>query len=118
MVHFLMWNHSKDGCTSLPFAGDIVSALSLWYKWTSKSSYEKCRFTAFCHCLRTAAVLAQTKIHPSIYYPSTYRVTHVRKCSRPKYAQGPGNKAMFNHELDLQSHERGSYLHKFPILKS
>ena len=41
---------SKDGCTSLLFAGDIVSVLSLWY-WTSKSSYKKYRFAAFLHCL-------------------------------------------------------------------
>ena len=26
------------------FAGDIVSLLSLWYKWALKSSYKKCRF--------------------------------------------------------------------------
>ena len=24
---------SKDSCTFLPFAGDIVSVFSLWYKW-------------------------------------------------------------------------------------
>ena len=38
---------SKDCCTSLPFAGDSVSALSLWYKQALKSSYKKCRCAAF-----------------------------------------------------------------------
>ena len=54
-------NRSKDSGTSLPFAGDSVSALSLWYKWALKSSYKKCRFIAFLRCLRTAAVLAHAR---------------------------------------------------------
>ena len=51
-------DRSKDCCASLPSAGDSVSTLSLWYKQAPKSSYKKCRFTAFLRCLRTAAVLA------------------------------------------------------------
>ena len=41
-------DRSKDSCASLPFAGDSVSALSLWNKRTPKSiySYKKCRFAA------------------------------------------------------------------------
>ena len=38
-------DRSKDCCASLPFAGDSVSALSLWYKRTLKSSYKKCTCT-------------------------------------------------------------------------
>ena len=78
----------------LHFSSDIVSALSLWHKWTPKSSYKKCRFAAFLCCLRTAAVFANTKIHPS-----TLRVTHVRKSTSPtatlkwNRARGPGNEA-------------------------
>ena len=64
-------DRSKDCCTSLPFAGDGVSALSLWYRRALKSSCKKCRFTAFLRCLRTA-VFAHTKIHPSTtLLPST-----------------------------------------------
>ena len=40
-------DHSKDGCITLPFAGDSVSVLGMWYKRPQKSSYKKCRFTAF-----------------------------------------------------------------------
>ena len=56
-------DHSKDCCTPLPFAGDNVSVLSLWYKWALKSSYKKCRFAAFlCHLRTTCtAVLAHAK---------------------------------------------------------
>ena len=57
-------DRSKDCCASLPFAGDSVSALSLRYKQAQKSSYKKCRFTAFLCCLRTAAVLTHTKLLP------------------------------------------------------
>ena len=32
----------KDCCTSVPFASDSVSALSLWYERALKSSYKKC----------------------------------------------------------------------------
>ena len=67
-------DRSKDGCTSLPFAGDIVSALGLWYKWAPKSSYKKYRFAAFLRCLRTAAVLTHAKIHLSnIFLPYASR---------------------------------------------
>ena len=69
----------KDGCTSLPFAGDSVAALSLWYKQALKTSYKKYRFAALLCCLRTAAVLAQTKIQAS----TTLHVTYARKCTRP-----------------------------------
>ena len=61
-------DRSKDSCTSLPFAGDSISALSLWYKRAPKSNYKNCRFAAFLRCLRTTAVLAHTKIHPSTFF--------------------------------------------------
>ena len=49
LVHFLTLlrvgrDCSKDSHTSLPSAGDIVSALGLWHKWAPKSSYKKYRF--------------------------------------------------------------------------
>ena len=74
-------DRSKDCSASLPFAGYNVSALSLWYKQAPKSSYKKCRFTAFLHCLRTAAVFAHAKIDPS-----TQRIMHMRKSTRPTAA--------------------------------
>ena len=49
----------------LPSARVIVSALGLWHKRAPKSSCKKYRFAAFLRCLRTAAVLAHTNIHPS-----------------------------------------------------
>ena len=71
-----------DCCTSLPFAGDIVSVLSLWYKRSPNSSYKKRRFAAFLRCLRTAAVPTHAKIDPSAFQP-TPCVVHVRKNTRP-----------------------------------
>ena len=62
-------------CISLPSAGNIVSALGLWYKGFQRvatSSIDSLR------CLRTASVLAHAKIHPS-----TLRITYVRKSTRP-----------------------------------
>ena len=35
-------DRSKGCCASVPFAGDSVSALSLWYQLAPKSSYKKC----------------------------------------------------------------------------
>ena len=58
-------DRSKDWCASLPFAGDSVSTLSLWYKRAPKSSYKKCRFAAFLCFLKTAAVFAHAKFYPS-----------------------------------------------------
>ena len=70
-------DRSNDGCTSLPYAGDIVSALSLWYKWALKSSCKKYRFAAFCHCLRTAAVLAHANSYPStLHMLAALRISH------------------------------------------
>ena len=74
-------DYSKDCCASLPFAGDSVSALSLWYKRAPKSSYKKYRFAAFLRCLRTVTVLGHAK-----FYPSSLHVTHVRKSTRPTTA--------------------------------
>ena len=47
---------SKDGCVSLRFTGDFVSAVSLWHKRAVKISCKKCRFATFtglcenCNC--------------------------------------------------------------------
>ena len=46
---------------SVPFAGDIVSALGLWHKQATKSSYKKYRFAVFLRCLRTVVVFAHAK---------------------------------------------------------
>ena len=71
-------DHSKDRCASVPFAGDNISTLSLWYKQALKSSYKKCRFTAFVRSLRIADVLAHAKLLP-FYLLSTLHFTRVRK---------------------------------------
>ena len=63
-------DHSKDCCTSLPFTGDGVSALSLWHKRAMKSGVKKFRFAVFLRCLRTAAVLAHAKFY-LFYLPSS-----------------------------------------------
>ena len=83
LVRFLMWFHYpwRDHSKDLPFAGDIVSALSLGYKRAPKSSYKKCRFTAFLCCLRTTAVLAHAKIdlsylHVNVPGPQLVKVKH------------------------------------------
>ena len=102
-------DRSKDGCTSLPSAGSIVSALR-----ALKSSYEKYRLAAFLYCLRTAAVLAHTKIHllPP-FYPT--RARHAREkmyqthsYAKVKHTQGPGNEA----SACAQTYDNG---YAFPI---
>ena len=59
---------SKDGCVSLRFARDFVSAVSLWHKRAVKKSYKKCRFATFTRCLRIATALA----HAYNYRSSTF----------------------------------------------
>ena len=86
-------DRSKDCCASLPFAGDSVSVLSLWYKRAPKSSYKKCSFAAFLRCLRTAAVLPMQKftLLPPFYPPyhvceKTYQAhmqLHLKMCLFP-----------------------------------
>ena len=87
---------SKECCTSLPFAGDIVSVLGLWYIGALKGTYNY-RFAAILDCLRTAAVLTHEKI-PSFYHPSTLCMTYVRNVPGSelvivKCVCGPGNEA-------------------------
>ena len=86
-------DRSKDGCTSLPSAGDIVSALSLWHKRAPKSSYKKYRFVAFLHCLITTAVLT---LLPSFYptYHTREKIYQAHSCSKVKHARGPENEAV------------------------
>ena len=88
---------SKDGCTSQPSAHVIVSALGLWHKRAPKSSCKKYRLAAFYRCLRTAAVLAHTKIHPSAsppFHPTRHtreKIYQAYSCAKVKRARGPGN---------------------------
>ena len=90
---------SKDGCISLPFAGDSISALSLWYKWAPNCSYKKCRFAAFLCLSENCSCSRPHKNLPFSMYPlSTLRVMHVGESTRPtasqvKRARGPGNEA-------------------------
>ena len=90
-------DRSKDGCASLPFVGDIISALSLWYKRAPKSSYKKCRFAAFLRCLRTTAVLTKAKLHLSTTLLPY--MSHVSKCTSltATCSHGPGNETAYTY---------------------
>ena len=79
---FMSLSSLKDGCISLRFTGDFVSAVSLWHKRAVKISYKKCRFATFTRCLRTATALAHTLKLP-FYYLSILSLVHVTLDTRP-----------------------------------
>ena len=63
---------SKDGCVSLCFTRDFVSAVSLWHKRAVKKGYKKCRFTTFTR-LKIATALAHAYNYLPFYPGSRAR---------------------------------------------
>ena len=93
---------SKDGCISLLFNGDFVSAVSLWHNRAVKKSYKKRRFATFTR-LTIATVVAHTCNYFSTIHLSTLWPAHVTLDTRPcdslcnRKWRGPGNEANTMH---------------------
>ena len=83
MIKITSLSDLKDGCVSLRFIGDFVSAVSLWHKWAVKISYKKCRFATFARCLRIATALAHAHNDLFYYLSILGLVQHVTLNTRP-----------------------------------